>query len=117
MNELQRQVEAAGYVTSNDQARDLLIKSRERVVALFEAKPDFHSYYLYSAIGQLKYHALGMADVKQVAVLPATTPKHILRRLLGMGIETITFTMAGKKVIFKNLYRDLRSLIGAPASI
>jgi hypothetical protein len=108
VNELKRQVEALGYAAYRDQARDLFVMNRGRVAVLFEAKPDFGSTYLYSAIGQLKYNTLEVASAKQVAVLPVATPKDVLRRLRRLSIESITFTMTGKRVAFNDLDRKLK---------
>lgn len=116
--ELSHLIKELGFTVGWDINRDLYIKGAEnQLLALFEVKPEYSLTNIYSAIGQLKYNSLGSPDAQLIAVLPVTTPKRVISRLGGIGIQTITFRKRKDRIEFRDVNENVGSLRNSPESL
>jgi len=86
-------LESKGLKTANDNYRDLFaLDDTGSMTVLFEAKTDTSTSSIYSAIGQLMYHAeVQDPTPKRVLVIPEETTQETSNVLNRLGIEVITY--------------------------
>jgi len=86
-------LERKGLKTANDNYRDLFALDDTGIMTvLFEAKTDTSPSNIYSAIGQLMYHAeVQDPPPKRVLVIPQETTQETSNILNRLGIEVITY--------------------------
>ena len=80
---------AHGYTARNDKYRDLYVEKASCPVLLFEVKTSHALQDLYTAVGQLQWHAKG--DAYRVIVVPSGLAPESRARLDGLGLNCITF--------------------------
>lgn len=108
VNKLAESLKALGARVHNTRHQDLLAVSgqSDNHATLFEVKTDVSLGSVYTAIGQLLYHAGSLtSQPKLVAVLPSGIPQSVRSRLRGLKIEVLPFRWNGGRAIFSNLRR------------
>lgn len=104
LNRLADVLLSAGYRLYNDRSRDLcLVDSGGRRVAVFEVKTDTSLQSIYTAVGQLLYHATEQSTRPSlIAVFPRGIGRDTARRLAGLGIRLLTYDLSqdGTSVTF-----------------
>lgn len=92
---LNAQLKKLGVTGHKDKKRDLFTMKRGKQAILFEVKASGDTQSIYTAVGQLAWHAA--PGTRRVAVLPATTPHELKGRLEQLGISVLSYTWHDEK--------------------
>jgi len=102
VNRLFEKLQTMGKMVTKTPSIDLmLVDSKGRMTHIFEVKSGSDSQSVYTAIGQLMYHA--EPTVKQIAVLPSDISGARLEKLNELGIHVVTFEGDGVEICFRGL--------------
>jgi len=83
------------YMIGNDRFRDLVVARDKKIVALFEVKPETSLAAIYTAIGQLSYHAVGLTPPPaRILVAPEALSPECSAKLDQLGINVLHCRMA-----------------------
>jgi hypothetical protein len=91
--DLYKQLKKLGAKPGKDQQRDLVAVDAAGRELLFEVKAARDTQSLYTAVGQLAWHAT--PGTKRVAVLPKNTSAKALARLGELGITCLEYSLKG----------------------
>lgn len=104
VNRLRQCLKDIGCATGKDKFRDLYVHRNGKVTSLFEVKPDCSTTSLYTAIGQLFFHSLGLpSNPDRVIVLPANTPEKLIGKLKQLQLKVLLFDWNEGEPLFRNL--------------
>ncbi len=89
-------------IVFNTQKIDLAIDLSGTITTIFEVKTSSDTQSIYTAVGQLFMHAVGMPNVNKIVVLPETLENEITINCLNeLGIEVILFSITNEQCKFK----------------
>ena len=101
VNDLYNDLKNRGLLINNDRQRDLYIYDNKGMTVLFEAKTDLSTSSIYSAIGQLMYHAVSQdTSPVRVLVLPGEPKSETFKILNCLDIKVLTYKLLKDKVDF-----------------
>jgi hypothetical protein len=104
-NALYTKFNQLGITVENTRCIDLkLLNIKREVTHLFEIKSKSDSQSIYTAIGQLKFHARKLnTTAKQIIVVPCTIGKDSRKTINELGIHVVLFTEKEKQITFSGL--------------
>ncbi|EOG7704959.1 hypothetical protein ACLINR_004494 [Vibrio parahaemolyticus] len=89
-------------VVFNTQKIDLAIDLKGSITTIFEVKTSPDTQSIYTAVGQLFMHGVGIPDVNKVIVLPETLDNETTVNCLNeLGIEVLLFSIDNDLCEFK----------------
>ncbi|MBE9569997.1 MAG: hypothetical protein IMF11_05195 [Proteobacteria bacterium] len=101
VNDLHNNLKNRGLLINNDRQKDLYIYDSKGMTVLFEAKTDLSTSSIYSAIGQLMYHAASQdTSPIRVLVLPGEPKPETFKILNRLDIKVLTYKLLKDKVDF-----------------
>lgn len=107
---MRRELESKGYQVANDRSRDLYILDNKKteIKILFEFKTDSTLQNVYSAIGQLLFNSPLQRKPKLIAVFPGSVSKQVIKRIVELNIQCITYEWRKNRPYFKSLSQFLK---------
>jgi hypothetical protein len=92
----------------NTQKIDLAIELNNKISHVFEVKTSTDSQSVYTAVGQVLMHSVGLMGVEKVIVLPKTTENvEVTKCLNDLGICLWFYNICDDKVIFDHYTKGL----------
>lgn len=93
----------------NTQKIDLAVEKYAKITEIYEVKTSTDTQSIYTAVGQLFMHSVGLLSVTKYAVLPLDNENSVLINCLNeLGIDVIWFNIVSEKCEFK-LHKSLQS--------
>lgn len=81
-------------IVFNTQKIDLAIELKGKITTLFEVKTSTDTQSIYTAVGQLFMHSVGIPNVRKIIVLPAPMENETTTNCLAeLGIQVILFSI------------------------
>ncbi|URQ99425.1 hypothetical protein LOC50_03685 [Pseudoalteromonas sp. SCSIO 43095] len=88
----------------NTQKIDLAIEFNGRITSIFEVKTSVDTQSIYTAVGQLFMHGIGIPDINRIVVLPEPLENEAtINCLCELGVQIILFSIDNQLCKFKQI--------------